>query len=508
MYKHFFKRFLDFWISLIVLILISPILLLVAIWLHFANKGAGAFFFQERPGKHGKIIKVIKYKTMTDERDAAGKLLPDAQRLTKVGRIVRSTSLDELPQLINVLKGDMALIGPRPLLVKYLPYYSEREQLRHTVRPGITGWAQVHGRNHVLWEERFELDAYYVEHLSLALDIKIIIQTIKNVLQRKDIEVAPNLMDFDEYRRQQQAGRIFLKVEDAIIGNQPIKVVREDSFPIFGGGTKARKAVDYEHYLRENGYNAVVTCGGVHSNHNRAIAMMAMANGWKCHLVYHGNENEFRKGNGNAGLVMMSGVKTEFVSVDGISKAMDDTITRFEAEGLKPYYIHGGGHDLPGGTAFVDAVKELKRQCDEANYKPDYIFIATGTGSTQAGIAVGLDLVGWSDVKLIGISVARNEERGKKVVADFANMLAKHYGLEKDYNETIVFDDTYIGSGYDKKNKEVSTFVEKMRRASGLLLDATYSGKAMYGMSEYIRKNNLKGNCLFWFSGGPLNAIN
>lgn len=191
MYKHFFKRFFDFWIALIALIILSPILLVVTIWLHFANKGAGAFFFQERPGKNAKIFKVIKYKSMTDERDAEGKLLPDAQRLTKVGKLVRSTSIDELPQLINVLKGDMALIGPRPLLPEYLPYYSQREQLRHTVRPGITGWAQVNGRNNLSWDERLELDAYYVEHLSLYMDIKVLLTTIKNVLTRKDIVIIP-----------------------------------------------------------------------------------------------------------------------------------------------------------------------------------------------------------------------------------------------------------------------------------------------------------------------------
>ena len=178
---------------------------------------------------------------MTDEKDADGNLLPDAQRLTKIGRFVRSTSIDELPQFLNVLKGDMSLIGPRPLLVKYLPYYSEREQLRHTVRPGITGWAQVHGRNHVLWEERFEYDAYYAEHISLTMDLRIIFTTIKNVLQRKDIEVAPNLMDFDEYRRQQMAGRTFLTVEDATIDDTPIKVVREDKFRAFGGVIKQER---------------------------------------------------------------------------------------------------------------------------------------------------------------------------------------------------------------------------------------------------------------------------
>ena len=187
LYKNFFKRFLDFWISLVALIIISPLLIIVTIWLHFANKGAGAFFFQERPGKDAKIFRVIKFKTMTDERDAEGKLLPDAQRLTKVGRFVRSTSIDELPQLINVLKGDMALIGPRPLRVHYLPLYSPEQARRHEVRPGISGWAQVHGRNAISWTEKFKLDVWYVDHLSFWTDIKIIFITIKNVLMRKDI---------------------------------------------------------------------------------------------------------------------------------------------------------------------------------------------------------------------------------------------------------------------------------------------------------------------------------
>jgi len=190
MYKHFFKRFLDFWISLIALIGISPILLVVTIWLHFANKGAGAFFLQERPGKDTKIFKVIKFKTMTDERDPEGNLLPDAQRLTKVGKIVRSTSIDELPQLINVLKGDMALIGPRPLLVRYLELYSPEQARRHEVRPGISGWAQCHGRNAISWTEKFKLDVWYVDHCTLWTDIKVIWITIMKVLKRADINEA------------------------------------------------------------------------------------------------------------------------------------------------------------------------------------------------------------------------------------------------------------------------------------------------------------------------------
>ena len=192
MYKHCFKRFLDFWISLTILIIILPILLAVTIWLHFANKRAGAFFTQERPGKDAKIFKVIKFKTMTDERDENGELLPDEVRLTKVGKFVRSTSIDELPQLINVLKGDMALIGPRPLLPQYLPLYSPEQARRHEVRPGISGWAQCHGRNTISWSEKFKLDVWYVDHVSLMTDLKVIWITIMKVLKRDGISQEGN----------------------------------------------------------------------------------------------------------------------------------------------------------------------------------------------------------------------------------------------------------------------------------------------------------------------------
>ena len=208
MYNLFFKRFFDFWISLIVLICISPVLLIVTIWLHFANKGAGAFFLQERPGKNERIFKIIKFKTMTDEKDDNGKLLPDEQRLTKVGSFVRSTSIDELPQLFNVLKGDMALIGPRPLLTRYLSWYTEEERHRHDVRPGITGYAQCHGRNDVTWDEKLAMDVWYVNHVSLNTDIKIILKTIKSVLKRESVEVA-GVEALDVYRMKQQKERYY-----------------------------------------------------------------------------------------------------------------------------------------------------------------------------------------------------------------------------------------------------------------------------------------------------------
>lgn len=205
LYKSFFKRALDLIASGGALLVLSVPLAAVTVWLHFANKGAGAFFFQERPGKDGRIFKIIKFKTMNDERDADGQLLPDAARITPVGRFVRSTSIDELPQLWNVLIGDMSLIGPRPLLEKYMPWYTEREKLRHSVRPGITGWAQVHGRNLVSWDNKLEMDVWYVEHLSFSTDCKIIAKTIRKVIKREGVvaDKKENYLD-DERKRKQQ----------------------------------------------------------------------------------------------------------------------------------------------------------------------------------------------------------------------------------------------------------------------------------------------------------------
>lgn len=286
-----------------------------------------------------------------------------------------------------------------------------------------------------------------------------------------------------------------------------LAIVRDDLYQAIGGGNKARKSVYYERAMRDGGYDACVTTGGIQSNHNRAIAIMCARNGWHCHNVYHGTAERFFSEKGNALLVRKSGASFEFVEADRIGRAMDEAMVRLKNEGFNPMYIHGGGHDLPGGLAFVDAVRELKAECDKIGYKPDHIFHASGTGSTQAGIAVGLDMVGWGDVKLTGISVARQKERGPQVIVDFANMLARHLGLVKDYTGAIDFNTDYLSGGYESYTQEMSEYLDKVMAETGIMFDTTYSGKAFYGMMDYIKKNEISGNVLFWHTGGLMNLM-
>lgn len=299
-----------------------------------------------------------------------------------------------------------------------------------------------------------------------------------------------------------------LFLEDFRINGQALKLVRDDIFPFVGGGSKARKAVAYEKMLKKKGYNAIVTCGGIQSNHNRAMALMCAKNGWKCHLCIQGIEERFLSEKGNALLDRLSGAECELIKPEDTAVSMDRAMEQFKAEGYKPYYVIGGGHNLPGGTCFVDAVKELKRQCDEEGYKPDYLFLASGTGSTHAGIQVGLDLVGWSDVKCVGISVARQQKRGAQVIAEFANMLAKHYGIDKDYNGKILFNTDYLYGGYENFTPEMKEYLIDAMKQTGLVFDTTYSGKGLYGMMNEIKKNHLEGkNIIFWHTGGIMNIM-
>lgn len=297
---------------------------------------------------------------------------------------------------------------------------------------------------------------------------------------------------------------MFMKIDHVQFDNVGLSVVRDDLFPLIGGGGKARKAVEYETMLHEQGYNALVTCGGIQSNHNRAMAMMAARNGWKCHLCIQGTEERFLSEKGNALLDRLSGAECELIRPEDTAVAMDRAMEKLKAEGYRPYYCHGGGHDLPGGTCFVDAVEKLTKQIE----KPDYIFHASGTGSTQAGIVVGLDRVGWSDVKCIGISVARQYERGRQVIAEFANMLAEHYGMTERYDDRILFNTDYLFGGYEQYSPEMDAYLKKAMKETGLMFDTTYSGKAFYGMMDYIKKHKQENNkIVFWHTGGIMNIM-
>lgn len=299
-----------------------------------------------------------------------------------------------------------------------------------------------------------------------------------------------------------------LHLHEAVVEGGRISIVRDDLYPFIGGGSKARKAEEYEKFLKSEGFNAVVTCGGIQSNHNRALALMAARNGWKCHLCIQGTRERFEAEKGNALLCRLSGAECELIDSSETAVAMDRAMEKLASEGYKPYYVHGGGHDLPGGTCFVDAVRQLKRRCDEKGYQPDYIFLASGTGSTQAGIVVGCDLVGWADVKVIGISVARQQERGKQVIADFANMLGKHYGTEKDYTRQIHFSADYLFGGYEQSSPEMEAYLEGVMKSTGLMFDTTYSGKGFYGMMDIVRKEHLQDqNIVFWHTGGLMNMM-
>lgn len=287
-----------------------------------------------------------------------------------------------------------------------------------------------------------------------------------------------------------------------------MKLVRDDIFPFVGGGSKARKAVAYEAFLREGGYNAIVTCGGIQSNHNRAMALMCARNGWKCHLCIQGGEERFFAEKGNALCDRLSGAECEIIRPEDTAVAMDRAMEQLKTDGYNPFYVHGGGHDLPGGTCFVDAVESLKAQCDAEGYKPDYIFMASGTGSTQAGIAVGLDKVGWSDVKLVGISVARQHERGRQVIVDFANMLAEHYGMSQDYDQKIQFTADYLMGGYEQFVPGMKEYLDDIMSKTGVLFDTTYSGKGFWGMMQEVKRLCLQDKkILFWHTGGIMNIM-
>jgi len=283
-------------------------------------------------------------------------------------------------------------------------------------------------------------------------------------------------------------------------------VFRDDLYPFLGGGNKGRKIEYIAKDIESKGCNAVVTTGGIQSNHCRALAILAAAKKWKCTLVLHGDKNEFYEQSGNARIIRLSGAKLIFVNdPDEISDKMDEAMREFEYEGYIPYYVYGGGHTFEGGLAYIDAVEQMKNCCEKIKWFPEYVFLASGTGSTHAGILAGIDKYKLN-LQVIGISVARNRQRAEKIVEDFYNDLCREYKIENRHNDIIVLDD-YLCGGYGKYNDKIKELSKNSIIDYGFTLDTTYSGKAFYGMLDFVVKNNIKGNILFWHTGGIFNFL-
>jgi D-cysteine desulfhydrase len=287
-----------------------------------------------------------------------------------------------------------------------------------------------------------------------------------------------------------------------------ILVFRDDLYPFLGGGNKGRKMDYIAQDIFLNNANALVTTGGFQSNHCRAVAVFAAQHKMDCTLVLHGSQEDFNRQSGNAKIMRLSGVKIVFVEhANQIGDAMDKAMDDYKKSGLIPYYIWGGGHTLEGGLAYIDAVEELKIYCETNNWQPDYIFHASGTGSTQSGILAGLDKFGFETTKVVGISVGRKSEPATKIVDDFYKELCSHYTIICSNRESVVLDD-YLMGGYGKYNEELKELSLNSVRTYGFTLDTCYTGKAFYGMLDYIKKNKLEDkNNLFWHTGGIFNFL-
>ena len=286
------------------------------------------------------------------------------------------------------------------------------------------------------------------------------------------------------------------------IGNAIVFIKRDDLFPFPGGGNKARKIIEIANDVERNNCNAIVTTGGIQSNHCRATAIMSRIKGWDCKIIYHGTKGRFYREKGNALLVRQTGVDVEFCSPGEISDRMDNAMYDFEKLGKKPYYIRGGGHNLEGGKAYIDAIEELVND----NIFPDYIILPSGTGSTQSGIMAGLDKFGFDRTIVIGISVARERERGEKVIKDFYNELLINYNIV-GLNRDVIFYDDWLYGGYEKRTDELEFFVNEIAKRYGLFLDTTYSGKAFRALFDLLDNNEISGKILFWHTGGLMNLM-
>lgn len=498
MYRKYIKRLLDIVLSFIAIIILLPIYAIISI-LVLIFMGWPILFKQQRPGKNEKIFNMYKFRTMTNKKDENGNLLPDKERLNKFGKFLRSTSLDELPELFCILTGKMSFIGPRPLLVKYLQYYTEEESHRHDVRPGLTGWAQVNGRNLVNWEERFKYDIEYVKNISFIMDIKVILKTIKVVFKSEGISLQA-IDDLDVARKKKMNNKIDCTIIQKLGENQYIK--REDLIPISFGGNKARKSIYFFNEIEKNNYNAVVTYGSSSSNHCRIVANICASKNIPCYIIspLEGLEETF-----NNKMMKLFGANITTIPTNMVKETIEQQLSYLKDKGYNPYFIQGGGHGNLGTQAYVDCYNEIKKYEEENNINFDYIFFASGTGTTHSGLVCG-NYLNKDSKKIVGISIARKNPRGKQIVLESICEYLDSQNVEyqkEDIDKIIIFDDSYICEGYGTYNKEIDNTIKKVLIEYGIPLDSTYTGKAFYGMQKYIEKNNIKNkNILFIHTGG------
>lgn len=500
------KRIMDFTISLLAMIILAIPLLIIGILIKIESKGP-ILFLQERVGKDGKIFNIYKYRTMVDDAINLGTGIRTSEndpRITKMGNFLRKTSLDEVPQIINILKGEMSIVGPRPP-VPYHPRkyedYNDFQKKRFEVLPGITGLAQVVLRNSASWDERIVLDVEYVERISFKLDVSIFFKTIFTVLRRDNIYL-------ESAKEEEEEGKIDLtflptpieKIQVDEKNNYYIK--REDLTGFSFGGNKARKMEFFLFDILKEGSDYIVTYGSPGSNHCRIVSSAAKRYNIPCLLIFSGSRVSIDP-NGNDLLNLLNDAEILFVEDRDVARVIDENLTRLRGEGFNPYFIEGGGHGNLGTLAYRKAYEEIQDQAKELEVEFDYIFLASGTGTTQAGLIAGKSLKK-SKEKIIGISIAREKERGREVLKESLESYFEQYHKGQVVEEEdIVFLDEYSLGGYAKTDPSIYKRIKWMLNTNSIALDPTYTGKAFEGMCKFLEEEEIENkNILFIHTGG------
>lgn len=504
----YIKSILDTFFALIGIILLFPILIIISITIKINSRGP-VLFLQERLGKKGKVFHIYKFRTMVDNAINLGTGLRTDEndtRITKVGNILRKTSLDELPQILNILKGEMSFIGPRPPVPYHPRKYEDylfKQKKRFLIKPGISGYAQVILRNKGTWDERIELDIEYVEKMSFKFDIYILFKTFTTIIKKENIYLSEEAKEKNHKPKKIDLLKLPTPLEKSKVdGDNNYYIKRDDLTDLALGGNKARKVEYFLSDILENDNDYIVSYGSPGSNHCRIIAATAARYNKKCLLILSGNKKEFNY-NGNDLLYFLSDAEIVWCKNEEVSKVIERELERLKNEGHDPYFIQGGGHGNLGTHSYVMVYEEIQKQSEILNIEFDYIFLASGTGTTQAGLIEGKEIYNGKE-NIVGISIARNQKRGREVIHESLIEYNEEFNKKSNLNkDDIIFIDSYIGGGYADLNEKISQTIKEIFKKNSIILDPTYTGKAFYGMKEYIKTNNIKNkNILFIHTGG------